>query len=75
MTERWSELADGTRVRLRGGATDADVAAVVTALSTRAEEEAERGRRLTRPAWLTAALREGLGAAPAAEPGDLRGLA
>ncbi len=70
MTEPSAQLPDGTRVVVRGGASDAEVAAIVAALAMHAERtSAPRTKR--RSAWLQAALHEGLGAAPAAQPSDL----
>ena len=71
MTEPSAQLPDGTQVVVRGGAGDAEVAAIVAALAMHAERTSAPKTR-QRPAWLQAALREGLGGAPAAQPGDLR---
>lgn len=71
MTEPSAQLPDGTQVVVSGGAGDAEVAAIVAALTMHAERSsASRPKR--RPAWLQAALHEGLGAAPAAQPSDLQ---
>jgi hypothetical protein len=64
-------MSDEPRVRVvRGDPTPEDVAAVVAALSA-AREQDERRRGPQLPAWLRAALVEGVGFGPAASPADL----